>query len=236
MTSAISLSLASVKVRAFKPAMVGKHMDAEHAVGVHVPHPLVHVEAAGPQLGVGARVEAPLLRGPAHGGGHAEGRARLLALEDPLVDAVLVAHHLGRLVQPLLRHVVLVHVGRLDHVVVDADQDHVVEVHGVLLSCADACSACERTDRRAHRQRLPAPHRRGAGPLGLVVVDLPLGEALQHLVERDAALEAGQRRAEAEVDAVAEGLVPADRRGGCRSCRRRGSGARPGWPSRSAAP
>jgi hypothetical protein len=30
--------------------------------------------------------------------------------------------------------VVLVHVGRLDHVVVDADQDHVVEIHVVLLS------------------------------------------------------------------------------------------------------
>ena len=27
----------------------------QHAVGVHVPHPLVHVEAPRPQLGVGAR-------------------------------------------------------------------------------------------------------------------------------------------------------------------------------------
>ena len=46
----------------------------QDAVGVHVPHPLVDVEATGPQLGVGAGVEAPLLGGPAHGGGHAERR------------------------------------------------------------------------------------------------------------------------------------------------------------------
>ena len=41
-------------------------------------------------------------------------------------------------------------------------------------------------------------------------VDVPLGEPLQQLVERDAAFEAGERGAEAEVDAVAEGEVLAD--------------------------
>ena len=41
-------------------------------------------------------------------------------------------------------------------------------------------------------------------------VDVPLGEPLQHLFERDAALEPGQRGAEAEVDAVAEREVLAD--------------------------
>ena len=60
----------------------------EHAVGVHVAHPLVHVEAAGPQLGVRAGVEAPLLLRPADGGGHAERRGGRLALEHPLVDAL----------------------------------------------------------------------------------------------------------------------------------------------------
>src|SRR6516164_7967902 len=63
---------------------------------------------------------------------------------------------------------------------------------------------------RADRQRLPAPHRRGVGPLGPVVIDIPLREALQHLVEGDAALEARQRRAETEVDAVAERLMAPD--------------------------
>src|SRR5271163_2594201 len=64
--------------------------------------------------------------------------------------------------------------------------------------------------RRTHRQRLPAPHGRGAGTLCFVVVDLPLGEAVEHLVERHAAFQAGQRHTQAEVDAVAEGLVPTD--------------------------
>ena len=36
------------------------------------------------------------------------------------------------------------------------------------------------------------------------------GKRLQHLVERDPALEAGQRGAQAEVDAVAEGQVVVD--------------------------
>ena len=40
---------------------------------------------------------------------------------------------------------------------------------------------------------------------GVVSIDLPLGEARQHLVERDAPFEARQRGAEAEVDAVTEG-------------------------------
>ena len=82
------------------------------------------------------------------------------------------------------------------------------------------------------RERGPAADRGGAGLLGVVPVDLPVGEALQHLVERDAALEPGERGAEAEVEAVAEAQVVVDRRGGCRSGRRRGSGGRRGWPSR----
>ena len=45
---------------------------------------------------------------------------------------------------------------------------------------------------------------------GVVPVDLPVGEALEDLVERDPALEPGQRGTEAEVDAVAEAQVLAD--------------------------
>ena len=104
---------------------------AEHPVGVHVAHPLVHVEAARPQLGVAARVEAPLLSRPADSGGHTERGGRPLALEHPLVHATVVADDLRDLVLPLRGDVVLVHVGRLDHVVVDAHQDHVVHLHGV---------------------------------------------------------------------------------------------------------
>ncbi len=105
----------------------------EHSVGIHVAHALVHVETTRAQLGVGTRIEAPLLAGPADRGRHAERGRRLLALELPLVDAVLV-HDLRRLGQPLLRDVILVHVRRFDHVVVDADQNHVVEIHGVFFS------------------------------------------------------------------------------------------------------
>ena len=59
-------------------------------------------------------------------------------------------------------------------------------------------------------QRLVAAHRRRRGDLGAVEVDVPLGEALQHLVERDPAFEARERGAEAEVDAVPEREVLAD--------------------------
>ena len=104
----------------------------EHAVDVHVAHALVHVEAAGPQLGERARVEAPLLARPADGRRHAERRRGALALEHPLVDALRVADDLRHLVEPLGRDVVLVHVGWLDHVVVDADQDHVFCTHCVV--------------------------------------------------------------------------------------------------------
>jgi hypothetical protein len=91
----------------------------------------VHVEAARAQLGVRAGVEAPLVARPADRGRHAERGGRGLALEHPLVDAVLVADDLGHLVGPLRRDVVLPHVGRLDEVVVDADEDHVVHLHGL---------------------------------------------------------------------------------------------------------
>src|SRR5262245_60776628 len=60
------------------------------------------------------------------------------------------------------------------------------------------------------RERLPASHRRGACEPGAAAVDFPLGKALEDLLERDATLQAGQRRAETEVAAVAEGEVLVD--------------------------
>src|SRR5690606_7614570 len=63
---------------------------------------------------------------------------------------------------------------------------------------------------RADGKPLPAAHRRGAGLDGMLPVDLPGRKPLQHLVQRDAALEPGERRSETEVDAVAEGEVMID--------------------------
>ena len=118
-----------------------------------------------------------------------------------------LVHDLRRVVEPLLRHVVLEHVRGLDHVVVDADQNHVVHVHGVLLlsTAANGPDHDVRTGSVSQPRTVEVRARSG-----LVVVDLPVGEALQHLVERDPALQAGQRGTQAEVDAVAEGEVATD--------------------------
>src|SRR5205807_10239235 len=64
--------------------------------------------------------------------------------------------------------------------------------------------------RRDDREGLPSPDRRGRRQLGPAVVDFPLREALQELVEGDPPLEAGEGGAEAEVHAVAEREVLAD--------------------------
>jgi len=57
---------------------------------------------------------------------------------------------------------------------------------------------------------VPAPHRRGGRATSLLAVDLPIGEAVQHLVEGDRALETRQRSTEAVVRATPEGDVLAD--------------------------
>src|SRR5262249_20670031 len=61
-----------------------------------------------------------------------------------------------------------------------------------------------------HRERLPAPNRRSRRELGVRAVNFPLGEALQDLLKRYPPFEPRQRRAKAEVGAVAEGEVLAD--------------------------
>src|SRR4051794_18832092 len=66
------------------------------------------------------------------------------------------------------------------------------------------------TLRRVDGKSFPAADRRGAGLPGVLPVDVPLGEALQHLVECDPSFESRQRGAEAEVDAVPEGEVMVD--------------------------
>ena len=57
------------------------------------------------------------------------------------------------------------------------------------------------------RHALPAADRGGRGEPHAVVVDVPLGEAVEQLVEGDPALEAGEAGAQAEVQAEAEGQV-----------------------------
>src|SRR5207237_9891636 len=61
-----------------------------------------------------------------------------------------------------------------------------------------------------HRESLPPPDSRRVRLLGIVPVDLPRREPLQHLFQRDAAFETRQRGTEAEVDAVTERQVVVD--------------------------
>src|SRR5262245_38977487 len=61
-----------------------------------------------------------------------------------------------------------------------------------------------------YRERFPASHRRGGCEPGAAAVDFPFGNALQDLLERDATLETGQCRTEAEVATVAKGEVLVD--------------------------
>ena len=49
------------------------------------------------------------------------------------------------------------------------------------------------------------------GLKGVIPIDLPIGEAFEHFLEGDTSLEAGQRRAQAKVYAIAERDVPLDR-------------------------
>ena len=100
----------------------------EHAVAVHVLDPLVDQVRRRPHLRERARVQAPLLLGPRHGRVEPED-PELLALELPVLLAVRLAYEPRRAVLVLRGHVVLEQVGRLDGVIVDAEDDHVFDVH-----------------------------------------------------------------------------------------------------------
>src|SRR5439155_13949386 len=58
----------------------------------------------------------------------------LLALEQPGVRTVLTVDEAGGVVPPAVGDVALEHVGRLDDVVVDADQDEILGAHGRILT------------------------------------------------------------------------------------------------------
>jgi hypothetical protein len=101
---------------------------AEHAVDVHVPDALVDVVATGPHLGEGQRVDAVLLGHPAGYGVEADvGQRR--ALEHPHLAPVVHRLDARRPLGGAARQAPLEQVGRLDHVVVDAHQDQIVDLH-----------------------------------------------------------------------------------------------------------
>ena len=83
------------------------------------------VVAAGPHLVEALRLDAVLLLGAPGDGVERRGLHHDLA-EDPDVGALVVAHELRRPVLVLGVEVVGEQVGRLDEVVVDADEDEVV--------------------------------------------------------------------------------------------------------------
>ncbi len=85
------------------------------------------------------------------------------------------------------------------------------------------------------RQRREAAHVHRVDARDAAGVDLVVRAGAPDLLERDAALEPRQRRAEAEVRAVAERRASRWCRAGCRSGRGRGTRARRDWPSRPAA-
>src|SRR3954463_12724364 len=70
---------------------------------------------------------------------------------------------------------------------------------------ASSLTATERTWlREDDGQRLPTADRRGGRHAGVRLVDLPVGEAVEHLVEGNASFQPCERRAEAVVQAVPE--------------------------------
>ena len=100
----------------------------EHAVGVHVPDPLVDVVATLAHLLERGRLDAVLLGGTAHHGVEAHVGDEV-ALEGPHVGAVVVVDDARGAVLPLGRDAALEHVGGLDDVVVDAHEDEIFGLH-----------------------------------------------------------------------------------------------------------
>ena len=116
-----------------KAGHAGETHGRQHAVPIHVTHPLVDVVGTGTHLGVSGRVESPLLLRPRNHGIEPHHR-HLLVLVDPLVHALVVVHDVGGFVDVAGGNVFPEHVRGLNDVIVDADQNHVIRLHGVLLT------------------------------------------------------------------------------------------------------
>ncbi|WP_234312027.1 hypothetical protein [Streptomyces griseus] len=101
----------------------------EDATGVHVGDPLVDVVAAGPDLLQALRLHAVLLLGPARDRVEC-GVADPGVPELPDVAAILAVDQTRSVLLVTGGQVVREQVRRFDDVVVDADEDHVIAVHG----------------------------------------------------------------------------------------------------------
>src|SRR5665213_1443924 len=111
---------------------VGEAERGGNAVHVHVVDPRMDVVAAAAQLIERRRLHAKFLgRAPDHG--IEADRPLFLALILPEILAVLVDLELGRALQELAGELVVEQIGGLADVIVDADQNHVVHLHRIIL-------------------------------------------------------------------------------------------------------
>src|SRR5580658_8108370 len=101
---------------------------AEHAVGVHILDARVGIEAAFANLLVRHRLEPVFLLGPAGHGVEAESGCPL-ALDLPVMGAAGAALHGRRTILEARRNVLDEHVGGLDEVIIDADENQIGNFH-----------------------------------------------------------------------------------------------------------
>jgi len=126
-------SLSSRRAKSW-PQNCGEAHGAEHAVDRHVTDSFVHVVAADSHVVERGGLNAVLLRWAADDGVEAD-IGDLVAVVDPDVGPVLAADELRCLVLILGRQQPVEHPPRLNDVVVDADQNHVLSAHFVLPFC-----------------------------------------------------------------------------------------------------
>ncbi len=113
-----------------EPGERGEVERRQHTTCVHVQHPLVDVPTASADLVEGRGLDAVLVLGSACNGIQAD-IGDHLAVEHPhVVACVGVLYRRNAIAKPQ-RHVLIEHVRRLDEMIVDADEDHVLDVHGV---------------------------------------------------------------------------------------------------------
>ena len=120
---------------------LGKHIEPSTPLAFMSRDALVDVVAARPHLGERRRLDAVLL-GRLAGHGVEPDVRELLALVEPDVVAAVGLDDLRRQVLVLGGQVAVEHVGRLDHVVVDRHQDHVLDLHRET-PCRDAWASAD---------------------------------------------------------------------------------------------
>ncbi len=117
------------------PGEAGDRAEAhgsEHAIGIHVLDPLVHVEAPGPHLRPRRRLEPVLVRRSA--GHRVEADVHHLCAEElPDLGAIRLDHVARGLIPDLRRGPPFEQMRWLHHMVVHAHQDQVVDLHAALL-------------------------------------------------------------------------------------------------------